>query len=84
MPIFGYQCSECGRVEDRFFGTLADRDTYEEPGPKSCKPGANLKNRKCPGLMKRQLSAPNFKVNGYCAANGYEFNGTQKVNKGVV
>lgn len=85
MPMFGYACSECGRCEDRFFATLSERDKYEANGPKPCKPGANVKNRKCQGTMRRQLSAPNFKVNGYCAQNGYQFNGTQTVNnKGVV
>ena len=84
MPMFEYKCDTCERPEERYFATLAERDKFEEHGAKPCKPGANLINRKCAGTMKRQLSASNFKVNGYCAANGYEFNGTQTAhNKGL-
>ena len=84
--MFEYKCDACGRWEDRFFATMAERDKYETEGARPCKPGANLNNRKCMGKLRRQLAAPSFKVNGYCAANGYEFNGTQSVgskNKGV-
>jgi hypothetical protein len=78
----------CGRFEDRFFATLTERNTFEAEVPtgRPCKPGASVVNKKCQGRLKRQLSAPNFKVNGYCAKNGYEFNGGQTVdskNKGV-
>ncbi len=85
MPMFEYRCDACNRTEDRFFATMAERDKYEADGAKPCKPGANATNRKCAGKLRRQLSAPNFKVNGYCAQNGYQFNGKQTVdNKGHV
>jgi predicted nucleic acid-binding Zn ribbon protein len=77
MPMFEYKCDTCGRSEDRWFATLAERDTHEAAGLRACKPNASPTNRKCPGKLKRQLSAPNFAVNGYSAANGYS-------NKGVV
>lgn len=85
MPMFEYKCDTCTRTEDRFFATMAERDKFEATGPKPCKPNASLQNRKCAGKLHRQLSAPNFKVNGYNALNGYQFNGKQTVdNKGVV
>jgi len=84
MPMFEYKCDVCGRPEERYFATLAERDKHEAHGPKSCKPGASPINHKCQGRMRRQLSTSNFKVNGYCAQNGYAFNGSQAVsNKGV-
>ena len=86
MPMFEYKCDTCGRPEDRYFATMEEREKFEADGWKPCKPGANPVNHKCTGKMHRQLAAPAFKVNGYCAANGYEFNGTQTVksNKGLV
>ena len=79
MPMFEYKCDTCGRSEDRFFATLAERDAFDNEVlvGRSCKPGASPKNRKCTGRMRRQLSAPNFSVQGFNAKNGY-------ANKGVV
>ena len=85
MPMFEYKCDTCERLEERYFATMAEREKFEADGHKPCKPGASLVNHKCLGKMHRQLAAPSFKVNGYCAQNGYQFNGKQTVNnKGVV
>lgn len=72
MPIYVYECDTCHRREERFFGSYEEMQAREANGPQACKPIP----KKCAGKLHRMLSAPNFAVKGFNAANGYS-------NKGV-
>lgn len=60
MPLYDYMCPVCARVKEV--------NTMGLPGYL-----VTIVCSECPGQpeMERQVSAPNFKVNGYNAKNGY-------------
>ena len=59
MPIYEFECEECKRTVEHFVtSTEAKTLTFLECG-------------KCGGRMKKLISAPNFKVEGYNADNSY-------------
>jgi len=59
MPIYEFECEKCNRLVEHFVTvTEAKTLTFLECG-------------KCGGRMKKLISAPNFKVEGYNADNLY-------------
>ena len=55
MPIYEYECKNCGNKEE-----IISTQLLEE-----------IKCEKCGCIMKLLISKTNFKVNGYNAKNGY-------------
>lgn len=61
MPIYDFKCDNCGAVITQWFSNwrAATAATQRE---QQCE---------CGGRLVKQISAPNFQVNGFNAKNGY-------------
>jgi hypothetical protein len=56
-----FKCPKCGRVKELTFRSVEDADAAKYLCDKDF----------CKNVVVRQPSAPNFKVKGFNAANGY-------------
>jgi len=67
MPIYEFQCVECG---DRKEALIVKKSDWKEIKP--CE--------KCGGKMKQMISAPNHQIHGFSEANGYSHKKDVKKN----
>lgn len=74
MPIYEYQCTKCGNVHDMLFKNLSEAEKYDDIDfdyvSVPTKVHAILCNE-CGKVCRRIMSAPNFRVTGFNAKNGY-------------
>lgn len=69
MPLYEYECEDCGHRVSRL-RSIAERDDWEVCP--SCGPWSNHPDAQTgPGFLKRLQSAPSFTVKGFNASNGY-------------
>lgn len=61
MPIYEFECINCGNMEERLFTSVAEG---EELSP-------HIMCRECSSACKKVLSRTEFKVTGFNAKNGY-------------
>lgn len=63
MPLFDYQCEDCGSWAERLI--LPGSKVFDY-----------IMCPDCGGHQVRKLGRPNFKINGYNEANGYAKKGS--------
>lgn len=66
MPIFDYRCEDCGSIVEILTN---DKPPYSLGYLRYCDACAEFT------YWRKQLSAPNFKINGFSEANGYSKKG---------
>lgn len=66
MPIYEYQCCQCGRVVERFF-RMVPGSSEEFEDTCICEDVGLVKYKKI-------ISTPNFRIKGFSEANGYSRN----------
>lgn len=71
MPIYEFVCSSCGHKKEILIRKKSDMEGSHKLGCDKCK-----------GLYERIISAPNFKVDGFSAKNGYSSTKNKKPNEG--
>lgn len=64
MPLYEYRCCACGHEFERIVSL--------------CQANKIIFCPQCDEKATKQISAPNFKINGYSEANGY----SKKLDKG--
>lgn len=60
MPIHEYECTSCDFKKDVLFTSVSEAER-----------ALNIPCGRCGAFTKRNMSAPNFKVVGFNAKNGY-------------
>ena len=60
MPIYEYECASCDYTRDVLFTSIGEAER-----------AINMPCEKCGAFIVRKMSAPNFRVTGFNAKNGY-------------